>query len=127
MYASANCNSYKFIAASAAAATSPMSEPSSTTAATPKSPSPLYSQRQTTPKKSTLFVLAIVIFTSTLLTTIMPTTDAIPIRSMDNDRKSNEASTFGCPQVDLCTEHCKTMNATGYCGEYPMRSCFCTL
>ncbi|KAG0280931.1 hypothetical protein BGZ95_007966 [Linnemannia exigua] len=127
MCASANCNNSKFIAASASAATSPMSEPSSTTATTSKSSSHSSSHRQTTPKMSSLFVLAIVIFTSTLLAAITPTTDAIPIRSLDDSIKSNEPSTYGCPAQELCIEHCKTMGAEGYCGEFPQRSCFCTL
>ncbi|KAF9118955.1 hypothetical protein BGW39_000709 [Mortierella sp. 14UC] len=127
MCASAKCNNNNFTAAtSATTATSPMSEPSASAPMASKT-RPRSPRRQKTPKKSSHFILAIVIFTSTLLATITPTTEAIPVVPLNDNFKSNEPSTYGCPAPELCIERCKTMNSRGYCGEYPRRSCFCTL
>ncbi|KAF9088299.1 hypothetical protein BGX23_007516 [Mortierella sp. AD031] len=68
------------------------------------------------------FLLTILVLASITVVTAMPT--PIP---MSEPAENIKASTYGCPQEDMCIEHCKSMKSKGYCGEYPTRSCFCTL
>ncbi|KAF9544374.1 hypothetical protein EC957_012175 [Mortierella hygrophila] len=96
-----------------------------TSAQKPSLPRPT---RRTISKQS-LFLSA-VIFTTALLSVFAPATitaDAAPTIGRSDD-DNNSASIYGCPSPEACQAHCKTMmNSEGYCGEYPRRSCFCTL
>ncbi|KAF8942012.1 hypothetical protein BGZ47_006957 [Haplosporangium gracile] len=126
-------NNYKFAAASTATATVTTASAMSGTGPVATSTLKLSSSRRTrmrpTISKQSLF-LASVIFTSVLLSAFAPTTittDAAPTIYRSGDDR-NSASIYGCPSPQACEAHCQTMmNSSGYCGEYPRRSCFCTL
>ncbi|KAF9295970.1 hypothetical protein BGZ88_000992 [Linnemannia elongata] len=130
-------SNYKFttaFAASAAAATSTTvmsgtSPANITSAQMPSSSSQPRTRTRQTISKQSLFLLA-VIFTTVLLSVFAPatiTTDAAPTIGRSSD-DNNSASIYGCPSPQACEAHCQTeKNSSGYCGEYPRRSCFCTL
>ncbi|KAG0295547.1 hypothetical protein BGZ96_011497 [Linnemannia gamsii] len=127
-------NNYKFAASAASAASTTASATVSAMSGTrtvlrskPSSPSSYRTRYQKSTLSKSSLILTLVIFTMVLLSAFATTAAAAPTISRSED-DSNSASIYGCPSPQACEAHCETMmNSKGYCGEYPRRSCFCTL